>query len=148
HWWMWYSRGILKKSFHKTIQSEIKKIEEGVFEMNKSPEAYFEQIQNNVYNGRIAYADANTIVETGFYYTQLKRFYDTFDPNQLFILDYEELKHIDALKKKLSDFLKIEIQNAQVQKVVNQAKKYKKSNSKLAWVLPTSIKRYIKNKFF
>src|SRR5690606_17590425 len=109
---------------------------------------YFEQIQNNVYNGRIAYADANTIVETGFYYTQLKRFYDTFHTNQLLILDYDELKNIDSLKMKLSEFLEIEIQNQHIQKVVNVSKKYKKSSSKLAWLLPSKIKSYIKNKFF
>lgn len=29
HWWMWYSRGVLKKSFHKTIINELKLIKEG-----------------------------------------------------------------------------------------------------------------------
>lgn len=148
HWWMWYSRGILKTNFYKTISNEIKKHEKGDFEMNKSPEEYLDYIKKNVKDGRIAFADANTIVETGFYYTQLKRFYDIFSSSQILVIDYDELKNMDLLSKKLTKFLDVEVKNEQQQKVVNQAKKHKKTSFKFSFLIPNIIKRIIKNKFY
>lgn len=69
HWWMWYSRGIIKRKFHRTITTEIKRISYQGFLMDVSPEEYQEFVQNNAPLGRIAYADAATIVESGCYYT-------------------------------------------------------------------------------
>jgi hypothetical protein len=148
HWWMWYSRGIIKKSFYKTIKEEINKNNKGDLEMNKTPEQYLTYVKAKVPQGRLAYADSNTIVESGYYYIQLKRFFEIFEAGQLLILDFNELKNFDSLTKKLSDFLNTNIQSPKKKVIANEAKKYKKSNSKIASLFPKKIKTIIKNIFY
>lgn len=147
HWWMWYSRKVLQKSFHKEVTSQIKKLESGEREMNRTPKEYSDYIKSNAYGGRIAYADANTIVESGYYFSQMERYYKIFPEEQLIVLDYNILKNTEELVGKLEGFLKVPILGHELDKV-NTSKKYRKTSHYKAGFLPIFVKKYLKTKFY
>lgn len=147
HWWMWYSRNIIKRKFHNTITMEIKRISEKGFQMDMSPEEYQNFVRNEAPMGRLAYADANTIVESGYYYSQILRYKKLFKENQLLILDYEEISNLGLLSRKLQDFLKVEVRPIEKQ-LINKAPDFVKQRYPLMKYVPKKIKTIFKNHFF
>lgn len=147
HWWMWYSRGVLKTSFKKSIDNEIKSIKKNGSFMNISPEEYHSFVQEKSYQKRLAYADANTILETGYYYEQIKEFKKYFNSDNILILDFKQLSNKKELISTLSTFLNIKISNFESNDSRNQAKKHKKTSSFLASYIPKGIKLKLKNIF-
>ena len=148
HWWMWYSRNIIKKKFYKCIQSEINRISKEGLQMDFTPQEYVNHIKNIAPIGRAAYADATTIVESGYYYTQINRFKNLFEENQLLIIDYKEIANPETLSKKLESFLGIPFKPNKLNTKVNKAPEFAKPNLSFGKYLPKRIKRFIKNKFF
>jgi len=147
HWWMWYSRKIIKYGFHNTIKKEIERIAIEGFQMDFSPEAYSLFIKKDAPHNRIAYADATTIVESGYYFTQINRFKKLFDENQLLIIDYAELSNLAVLKKKMELFLGFEMLIPQHNISENSAPAYAKSNYKIGKYVPIGIKEFLKSRF-
>lgn len=148
HWWMWYSRSIIKKKFYDCIQSEINRISKEGLQMDFTPQEYANHIKNVAPMGRSAYADATTIVESGYYYTQIDRFKVFFDANQLLIIDYKEIANPDTLSKKLEFFLGIDFKPNKLNTEVNKAPEFAKVKLSLGKYFPKKIKRFIKNNFF
>lgn len=148
HWWMWYSRGIIKTSFVKTIKNEMKSIAQNGSFMDISPEDYEVFVREKSYQQRLAYADANTVVESGHYYEQLMRFLKYFDRDNMLILDFEMISNMSELNPVLSDFLKIEISNIDHVTRQNKARDHKKAKHFLAPYVPKSVKSTLKNLFF
>jgi len=147
HWWMWYSRGVIKTSFMKSIGNEIKFINKNGSFMNISPETYYSFVQEKSYQNRMAYADASTILESGYYYEQIKEFKKYFNSENILILDFKQLSNKTELISALSTFLNIKISNFESDDNKNQAKKHKKTSSFIASYIPKSIKLKLKNMF-
>src|SRR5690606_12264985 len=126
HWWMWYARKIIKSKFHSSVKNEIIRISEKGFQMDYTPEEYALYIKDAAPQGRIAYADASTIVESGYYFTQISRFRSVFKENQLLIIDYNEILNLDLLSKKLERFLGIELHVPPQNVLVNKAPEFAK----------------------
>ncbi len=148
HWWMWYARNIIKTKFHKTLLREINRISEKGLQMDFSPEEYVAHIKNDSPLGRAAYADATTIVETGYYYTQISKFKNLFKEEQLLIIDYKEISNPELLSKKLERFLEIEFLPTKPKRPVNKAPEFARPLYPFGKYLPKKLKAYIKNKFF
>ena len=149
HWWMWYSRKIIKNSFYTSIRKEINRINKGGGMMDFKPEEYIKYVQNRVPGGRMAYADAYTIVESGMYYQQIECFKRYFMDKNILIIDYKEISDLDNLSKKIEQFLNINISpKKQEEQIVNKAPKYLKKKSGLAKFLPKKIKKLIKDTFY
>lgn len=148
HWWMWYARNIIKTKFHKTLLREINRISEKGLQMDFTPEEYVAHIKNGSPMGRAAYADATTIVETGYYYTQISKFKKLFKEEQLLIIDYKEISNPDLLSKKLERFLEIEFISIKPKKIVNKAPEFAKPVYTVGKYLPKKIKEYLKRMFF
>lgn len=148
HWWMWYARKIIKSKFHSSVKNEIIRISEKGFQMDYTPEEYALYIKDAAPQGRIAYADANTIVESGYYFTQISRFRSVFKENQLLIIDYNEILNLALLSKKLERFLGIELHLPPQNVLVNQAPEFAKLHFSLGKYFPRKWKKYIKSKFF
>ncbi|WP_431135832.1 sulfotransferase domain-containing protein [Psychroserpens mesophilus] len=147
HWWMWYSRGVIKTSFTKSINNELKSIKkEGSF-MDISSEAYYAFVQKKSYQSRMAYADAHTILESGYYYEQIKRFAKYFDSKNILILDFKQLSNKVELGIVLSRFLNVKISNFESDIKKNKAKNYKKKSSFLSAYIPKFIKLKLKEIF-
>lgn len=147
HWWMWYSRGILKKSFKKSISDEIKSIKTNGSFMDVTPETYHKFVREEAYQNRMAYADAHTIVESGYYYEQIKRFKNYFDSENILILDFEQITNVEELNEILSIFLNINISVFKSVNRKNKAKEFKKKSSFLAPYIPKFIKLKLKELF-
>lgn len=148
HWWMWYSRKIIKTKFHKTLLKEIKRIADNGLQMDYTPEEYAVYIKNAAPQGRAAYVDATTIVETGYYFTQINRFKSVFKENQLLIIDYNEILNPVLLSKKLERFLGIELHTPKLTESINKAPEFAKPGFSLGKYFPRKFKKYIKSKFF
>lgn len=147
HWWMWYSRKIIKTNFHKTVRNEIKRISEMGLQMDFSPEEYALFVKNNAKGSRIAYADVFTIVETGYYYTQVSRYKKIFNENQLLVLDYCDISNPDILLKKLEDFLEVKLFMPEPKNTVNKAPDFAKTNYGIGKYMPKTMKMFLKNRF-
>lgn len=148
HWLMWYARNIIKTKFHKTITAEIKRISKNGLHMDFSMEEYQKFIQNDVLEKRLAYADAATIVESGYYYSQILRYKELFKGNQLLILDYDEISNIALLAEKLGKFLGIEIYPFEKKERINKAPEYSKPRISFSRFIPRKVKSIIKGFFF
>lgn len=148
HWWMWYARNIIKTKFHKTLLREIKRISEKGLQMDFTPEEYVAHIKNESPKGRAAYADATTIVETGYYYTQISKFKKLFKEDQLLIIDYKEISNLELLSKKLERFLEIDFLSITQKKLINKAPEFSKPGYSIGKYLPKKMKAYLKKKFF
>jgi len=149
HWWMWYSRKIISTNFHKAIVEEIKKNKNGEFTMNLNSESYYHYIKNKAPKGRITYADANTLVESGLYYQQIKRYFNFFDKEQILILNFKDLKSVNLINNELSNFLRIDFKNNIEFNKINKAPFYKKNlRLPFSFLIPQRIKKAIKNLFF
>jgi hypothetical protein len=151
HWWMWYSRGIIKSNFRKAIQKEKLRLKE--FKLSDlTPENYKFYIDNNVPDSRIAYADFETILESGLYFEQIQEFKKYFKKENILILDFDTLKNESELNAKLESFLQIEIKTLEPEtKKMNKAKEFKKiipGSSALSFLIPKKLKKYIKNLFY
>ena len=147
HWWMWYARNIIKTNFHKTIVAEIKRISDKGLQMDFSPEEYHKYVKDRVYQKRLAYADASTIVESGYYYSQIARYKKLFNDKQLLILDYEEISDIPMLTAKLSSFLGIEIDANNKQQNLNVAPQFSKPTLSYSRFIPKTLKSLLKKVF-
>ncbi|MFK7782439.1 sulfotransferase domain-containing protein [Psychroserpens sp.] len=148
HWWMWYSRGVIKTSFDETIKNEMKSIQDNGSFMDISPEDYHSFVRNNSHQQRLAYADANTVLESGYYFEQIKRFQDYFDNSNMLILNFNMVFDLPKMNKTLSEFLDIEITDSAINKRQNKAKNYKQTKHVLAPFLPNWVKRKVKDVFF
>ena len=149
HWWMWYSRRVIKSKFYKTISAEIERINNGESHMDMSPEQYAHFCKIKSPQGRIAYADSCTIVESGYYYTQINRFKALFKSNQMLILDYMEVSDLNALSQKIENFLGVPISEiGGSNAIINKAPLYKKKKYLLSKYLPKSLKTKVKELFF
>ena len=149
HWWMWYSRRVIKSKFFRTVSYEIKRINNGEFHMDLSPDQYADFCKTKSPHGRMAYADSYTIVESGYYYTQINRFMSLFKSDQILILDYKELSNPKALSKKLENFLRVPISEISgSNEIINQAPLYKKKKYFLSKYLPKRLKTSVKELFF
>ncbi|UAB81219.1 sulfotransferase domain-containing protein [Marixanthomonas sp. SCSIO 43207] len=148
HWWMWYARKIIKTSFHKTIRRQVTEIAQHNFFMEMTPHSYIDFVKKESYDGRMAYADAETIVESGYYFTQISRFLEIFEKNQLLILDYDEIKTPHVLATKMKEFLGISIQVSAKEQIINKAPSYAKPKLYVSTFFPKTIKTKVKNLFF
>jgi hypothetical protein len=149
HWWMWYSRKIISKNFHKTITSEIRGIDRGTLQMNMSQIEYSAYSQEGRQHKRMAYSDSNTVVESGYYYTQISRFKNYFKENQILILDFNEIKDIDRLSKKLEYFLQVEVNSSmKSDNNKNMAPEYVKRKGSFGKYFPKNLKIFIKKLLF
>lgn len=149
HWWMWYGRSILKTRFKRTILNEIRQIHKKGLKMNWTPEQYAHYIKTQVPETRMAYADYETIVESGLYAKQIQNFSSWFSEDQFLILDFNELKDAATLKGKLDEFLKIKLTNLNTELVKkNQAIHHKKVRSTWAQLIPPIIKSRLKDLLF
>ena len=147
HWWMWYSRKIITKKFHKTIISEIGSIDSGNLQMNMSQIEYFDYIKNGAPQERMAYSDSNTIVESGYYYTQISRFKNFFKEHQILILDFNEIRDLDRLSNKLKAFLQVDINaGMNLDNNVNKAPEFAKRTSSIGKFLPKNLKTVLKRR--
>jgi|SRR5690554_1001219 len=148
HWWMWYARNKIKSKFHKTVKDELKRISKEGYQMDFSPEEYAKFVEDKVLEKRLAYADALTIVESGYYYTQISRFKGLFGEHQLLILDYDEISDPMLLSQKLTEFLNITICPFKKEQRINQAPEYYKYKTSFSKFIPKTIKSIIKDCFF
>lgn len=148
HWWMWYSRGITKSKFETLIKEEIKRLSSERGFMDLSPEAYIDLVKNEAPKGRMAHADIMTVVESGYYYLQIKRFKEIFNDEQILILDYEEIKDVTSLSEKLKGFLKVNINSINKEQIINIAPKHKKKSVGILRIfIPKKIKHILKHHF-
>lgn len=102
----------------------------------------------NSFQKRNTYADAATIVESGCYYAQLKRFIELFDRDNILILDFDDIKNTKKIALKLEDFLKIKFSTSEEKSpvIINKARSYKKTdNYRINKYIPKSYKSFIKN---
>jgi hypothetical protein len=151
HWWMWYSRGVIKSNFSRVIRDEKSRLKN--MKLSKlTPEDYSSYINTKVPDSRIAHADFKTILESGLYYEQIQEFKKYFKEENILILDFEILKNDSHLNVKLESFLKIKFENKEsAPKKINKAKEFKKINlvsSYISLLVPKKLKSYIKNKFY
>ena len=148
HWWMWYSRGVIKSNFRKVIEHEKSRLKEYKLS-NFTPSEYSLYIKTKVPDSRIAYADFETILETGMYFEQIQAFNKYFKKENILILDFDLLKNETSLNAKLESFLKIKIHNMKIEKKeMNEAKEFKKTKlipSSISLLIPKRLKRNIKN---
>ncbi|WP_452218803.1 sulfotransferase domain-containing protein [Lacinutrix undariae] len=145
HWWMWYSRRVVKDGFYKHIKKELKHIKTEGLLMDMSPEKYMLYVQESAYEKRMTYADAETIVESGFYNEQLKQISKVFDEKNILIIDYKRIADKAFLSKELSTFLAIPIFNLVTNEVKNEAKSYVKTTNPISKFIPKKIKNIIKD---
>lgn len=113
-----------------------------------TPEDYKNYVENHSYDSRIAYADANSIIETGQYYSQIIQFQKYYKKENLLFLDFERLNDFEYLNQTLSDFLGVNIVNIKKESIKNKAKTFKKHNLKFKVFLPNKVKLILKNLFF
>ena len=151
HWWMWYSRGVIKSNFSRVIRDEKSRLKN--MKLSKlTPEDYSSYINTKVPDSRIAHADFKTILESGLYFEQIQEFKKYFKKENILILDFDTLKNEGELNAKLESFLQIEIKTLEPEtKKMNKAKEFKKiipGSSALSFLIPKKLKKYIKNLFY
>lgn len=116
--------------------------------MNMTPTSYMQFVNNKVPQKRMTYADMYTIVESGFYYEQIKDFYNLFNAENILVLDYNNLNDKMYLGNKLSQFLGVDIRNTEKSEVKNESKKHISRNFWVSKFLPKSIKDRVKHFLF
>ncbi len=100
-------------------------------------------------------------IELGLYYEQVKQYYDYFDPNQIKVFLFEDLKaDVAAIMQELYDFLEIDASFqtaletthnpflAPRNAVVGDLYKQKWIRNTVTTLLPAGVTTYVKSKFF
>lgn len=148
HWWMWYSRRIITQGFYKTVKNQIKEIKRGNLHMELNSEAYLKYAKEEAHEGRLAYADAATIVESGYYFKQIERFKKVFKEENILIIDYKLINDDDFLASELSNFLNTSIEKPNFNNKKNSGRNYVVNRKKYPIFIPKQLKKFIKNQFF
>lgn len=110
HWWMWYSRRIIDTPFRETLEKNRELLERGgsVY-YAENIEAYQKYVAEQAPQGRSAYADALTLLETGHYAEQIERFLRFFPKEQMLFIDFEKIKQPACIRTLLEENLGVQL---------------------------------------
>jgi sulfotransferase family protein len=105
HYWYQYSRGIEKLSFEDAIQHDFNRIESGVdFNSEKKMKEY---LCEKGLDANTSYF--RTYLDSGYYYEQLKRYYDLFPKDNILVLNFNDfIENPEVVMTQVFSFLDVD----------------------------------------